>query len=80
MRGRNADYFYLEPEILNILRESDVPMSALGINFRVNDRLDKIVELNAVKHHLEALVKSKKILKTDKDDTAFYRINTRKSN
>ena len=80
MRGRNSDYVYLEPEILKILKESDVPMSALGINFRINNNLDKMIELNAVKHHIEALVKSKKILRNDKDDTTFYRMNTRKSN
>lgn len=81
MRGRSADYAYLEPEILNILRESDVPMSALGVNFRVNDKFDKIVELNTVKHHLETLVRNKKLLKKDKDDTTYYKLNTRsKSN
>jgi len=81
MRGRTADYVYLEPEILNILRESEVPMSALGINFRINDKFDKIVELNTVKRHIEVLVKRRKLLKKDKDDTTYYRINSRnKSN
>ncbi len=77
MRGRIADYVYLEPEILKILNESDVPMSALGVNFRVNNNLDKIVDLNTIKRHLENLVKGKKLLKKDKDDTIFYKINTR---
>lgn len=81
MRGRSADYVYLEPEILNILRESDIPMSALGINFRINDRLDKIIELNEVKRHLNALVKNKKVLEKVRDDTTYYKVNTRnKSN
>lgn len=82
MRGRNANSdIYLEPEILSILRESDTPMSALGINFRMNDKLDKIIELNAVKRHLNTLVKNKKVLEKAKDDTPFYRLNTRnKSN
>jgi repressor of nif and glnA expression len=80
MRGRSEDYDYLEPEILKILKESDVPMSALGINFRVNNKFDKIVELNTIKRNLEKLTKSKKLLKKDKDDTTFYRLNTRKSN
>lgn len=75
MRGRNSDYFYLEPEIIEILRESTVPMSALGVNFRVNDRFDKIIELNTVKRHLEELVKNKKLVKFDKEDTTFYSIN-----
>lgn len=77
MRGRSVDYVYLEPEILKILRESDVPMPALGINFRINNKLDKIIGLNTIKHHLEALIKSKKLLKKDKDGTIYYRINTR---
>jgi len=81
MRGRTADYIYLEPEILKILKDSTVPMSALGINFRINDKFDKIIELNTVKRHLEVLVKSRKLLKKDKNDTTYYKLNTRnKSN
>ncbi len=79
MRGRNSDNVYLEPEILKILRESSMPISALGINFRVNSKFDKIIELNTVKHHLNALVKNRKVLEKVKDDTAHYKINTRKS-
>ena len=52
-------------------------MSALGINFRVNGKLDKIVELNAIKRQLNSLVKEGKVLKKDVDDTPFYRIDTR---
>ena len=77
MRGPNTDSTYLEPEILKILREAGMPMPALGINFRINDWLDKIIELNTVKRHLNILVKSKKILEKVKDDTTYYKINTR---
>lgn len=77
VRGRTADNAYLEPEILRILGEETVPMSALGINFRVNGKLDKIVELNAIKRQLNSLVKEGKVLKKDVDDTPFYRIDTR---
>ena len=81
MRGRTADYLYVEPEILKILRESDVPMTALGINFRVNSKFDKIIELNTVKRQLSTLVKNRKVLEKVKDDTTFYKINSRnKSN
>ncbi len=79
MRGRNSDNVYLEPEILKILRESSMPMSALGINFKVNSKFDKIIELNTVKHHLNTLVKNRKVLEKVKDDTTHYKINTRKS-
>lgn len=64
---------------MKILRESSMPISALGINFRVNSKFDKIIELNTVKHHLNALVKNRKVLEKVKDDTAHYKINTRKS-
>lgn len=77
MRGRNTDYFYLEPEILEILKESEVPMSALGINFRVNNKFDKIIELNTVKRHLDELVKNKKLVRVDKEDTPFYVLNSK---
>jgi hypothetical protein len=78
VRGRSADYVYLEPEILKILKTSNVPMSALGVNFRVNNKLSKIVELNTVKRHLESLVDRKKILKAEKDNITLYRVNSRK--
>lgn len=78
MRGRKSnDYFYLEPEILKILRESNMPISALGINFMLNDNLGKIIDLNTVKSHIEKLVESNKILETEKDDVLHYKINPR---
>ena len=77
MRGPNSEAANLEPEILKILEESEVPMSTLGVNFRVNAKFDKIVELNAVKRQLESLVKSKKLVRLDKDDMIFYRINNK---
>jgi hypothetical protein len=78
VRGRNTDYFYLEPEILEILRTSEVPMSALGVNFRINNKLEKVVDLNIIKQHLEELVKNDKLLKLEKDDIVHYKVNPRK--
>jgi hypothetical protein len=78
VRGRNTDYFYLEPEILEILRTSEVPMSALGVNFRINNKLEKVVDLNIIKQHLEELVKNDKLLKFEKDDIIHYKVNPRK--
>lgn len=78
MRGRNTDYFYLEPEILEILRTSEVPMSALGVNFRINNKLEKVIDLNIIKQHLEELVKNDKLLRFEKDDIIHYKVNPRK--
>ena len=76
MRGRKSNnYFYLEPEILKILKSSDVPMSALGINFRLNNSLGKILDLNTIKSHLDELVSNNKIMEIEKDDILHYKIN-----
>jgi hypothetical protein len=78
VRGRNTDYFYLEPEILEILRTSEVPMSALGVNFRINNKLEKVIDLNIIKQHLEELVKNDKLMRFEKDDIIHYKVNPRK--
>lgn len=76
MRGRKSNnYFYLEPEILKILKTSNVPMSALGINFRLNNSLGKIIDLNTIKSHLDELVDNNKILEMEKDEILHYKIN-----
>jgi hypothetical protein len=76
VRGRKSNnYFYLEPEILKILKTSNVPMSALGINFRLNNSLGKILDLNTIKSHLEELVDNNKILELEKDEILHYKIN-----
>lgn len=72
MRGRNTNFEYLGVEILKILEESNSPMSALGINFAINSKLDRIVELNIVKNHLKTLMKNRKIAFTVKDKTPFF--------
>ena len=75
MRGKNTDYFYLQSEIIEILKVANVPMSALGINFQINNKLDKIVDLNTIKDHLEVLVKNEKLHKFDKDNIIHYKLN-----
>ena len=77
MRGKSTDYFYLEPEIIEILKVANVPMSALGINFQINNKLDKIIDLNTIKDHLETLVKNDKLLKFDRDNITHYKLNPR---
>jgi repressor of nif and glnA expression len=76
VRGRKSNnYFYLEPEILKILKTSNVPISALGINFRLNNSLGKIIDLNTIKSHLGELVENNKILEIEKDEILHYKIN-----
>jgi len=50
-------------------------MSALGINFRLNNSLGKIIDLNTIKSHLDELVDNNKILEMEKDEILHYKIN-----
>lgn len=52
---------FIEPAILKILKESAVPMSTLGINYRINESVGKVINLNVIRNNLLFLVKSKKI-------------------
>ncbi len=61
MRGRATGHDFVDPMILDILKESKIPMSILGINYRINGNIGKTVNINAVRNHLLLLVKSKKI-------------------
>lgn len=78
MRGRSIDFEYLGSEILKTLGQADSPVSALGINFTINNKLDRIIELNIVKNHLDKLVEKKKVIKKVNDKTAFYRLRAKK--
>ncbi len=75
MRGRSTNFEYLGVEIMKILEEASVPMSALGINFAINSKLDRIVELNTVKTHLSTLVKSRKLAAKERDKIVFYKLH-----
>jgi len=52
---------FVEQAILKILKESAVPMSTLGINYRINETAGKVINLNVIRNNLLFLVKSKKI-------------------
>jgi len=78
MRGRNSDNSEIGPEILTILRESKVPMPALGINFTLNERLGKIVNLSEVESQLAHLLKTRKIEIRTRNDITYYRLNIEK--
>ena len=47
-KNRNRDNF-LEPTIIKVLEESPTPLKLLPINFKVNEKVKRIVSLNAVK-------------------------------
>jgi len=76
MRGRSSDYCFIEPMIINILKESGIPIRLLCINFKINEMSGKIINLNVVKSHLKNLVEKEKIVKNiDKDKIEFYSLN-----
>jgi hypothetical protein len=61
MRGRNPDYNFVEPMIINILKKSKISMPLLAINYHVNESIGKAVSLNDIKKNLTFLVNRKKI-------------------
>jgi len=76
MRGRLPSHDFVEPMILNILKESGVPMPALAINYKVNEAAGRAINLNVIKNHLIFLVKNKKIFESlDKEnDVTYYKL------
>jgi repressor of nif and glnA expression len=59
--------------IIDILEKSEAPMQTLGISFKINEIAGRIINLNAVKNHLETLVEKKKLVKSiSKDEIVFY--------
>lgn len=72
MVGRNTDYSFLDNMIIDILKESSIPMQALGINFRVNERSRKIIGLNMILKHLEPLIKQRKVFEKNGGKTNVY--------
>jgi repressor of nif and glnA expression len=78
MRGRAPSHDFVEPMILKILKESRVSMSALAINYMVNEAARRTINLNAIRNHLTLLVKNKKIFESlDKEnDVIYYKLIT----
>jgi len=73
MRGRTPRQDFIEPMILKILKVSEIPMSTLAINFRVNERAGRTINLNDVKNNLTFLVDHNKISqKLDKGNGVVY--------
>jgi len=59
--GRISGTDFVEPMILQILKNSLIPMSTLAINYWVNENCGKIINLNVIKNNLAFLVDHKKI-------------------
>lgn len=76
MRGRAPSHDFVDPVILKILKESGVSMSALAINYRVNEAAGRTIYLNVIRNHLIFLVKNKKILENldKKKDVTYYKL------
>jgi hypothetical protein len=73
MAGRIPRQDFVEPMILKILQVSEIPMSILAINFRVNERAGRTINLNDIKSNLTFLVDHKKISqKLDKGNGVVY--------
>ena len=73
MRGRVPVHDFVEPLILKILKVSKIPMSTLAVNYRVNERAGRTVNLNVVKNNLTFLVKKEKISgKLDEENGVVY--------
>jgi len=73
MSGRLPNHDFVEPMILKILKNSVIPMSILAINYRVNENVGRVINLNVIKNNLAFLVNHKKISeKTNKENRVVY--------
>jgi len=64
---------FVEPMILKILKMSRIPMSVLSINYHVNERAGKSINLNVIKSNLTFLVSHNKISeKLDRKNGIVY--------
>jgi len=73
MSGRLPNHDFVEPMILKILEKSLIPMSTLAINYRVNENIGRVINLNIIKSNLAFLVGHKKISeKTNKENRVTY--------
>lgn len=70
-KSKNRDSS-LGPAIIQVLNESPVPLKVLPINFKVNEKVKRVVSLNAIKNQLKILVEEKKIIQKNKADSIYY--------
>lgn len=76
---KSENYYFLDPMITRVLRESPVPLQVLAICFKVNEISRRVIPLNAVKYRLKTLIEQNKIYaqssivtKGDKEKTAVF--------
>ncbi len=76
MRGKTIGHDFVDPIIMRILKDSTVLMSTLAINYRVNERAGKTVNLNVIRNHLLFLAKNKKISESFNEDNGvtYYKL------
>ena len=71
---RSSGYDFVEPMILRILKDSDIALSVLAINYHVNRSIGKTINLNVIKRNLMFLMNRNKISKTqDVNGILFYK-------
>ena len=64
---------FVEPMILKILKMSEMPMTVLSINYHINERVGKMINLKVIKNSLTFLVNDKKISeRIDKENGIAY--------
>jgi len=76
MHGRNAGYDFLDPMIINILKQSTAPLTLLGISFKVNENIGRVINLNVIKSHLNFLVRKKEVseIANKEDGITHYKV------
>jgi len=75
MSGRPG-FDFVEPMILKVLKISQIPMSILSINYRVNEGAGRTINLNVIKNRLTFLVEKNRISeKMDrKNGVTYYKL------
>ena len=61
MARRESGYDFIGPSILNILKNSTMPMTKLAVSYMVNQKSGKIVNISVVKRNLDMFVKNNKV-------------------
>ena len=61
MAKRQSGYDFIGPSILNILKNSKMPMTKLAVSYMINQNSGKIVNVGVVKRNLDFFVKENKV-------------------
>jgi hypothetical protein len=67
---------FVEPMIIKILKMSKLPMTTLSINYHVNEKTGKTINLKVIKNSLASLVSDKKVSEGIDEDSgiAYYKL------